>query len=792
MVNKKLYILPIAFTLCSILLSNNIKINEVYCNPPGSDSGYEWMELYNPTNQTINMDGWKLYKAGTEFDSIYTFADVQIESQDYLLLGEAMIQVCDIYLSLAFQNGGGATDGIRIVAPDGYTDTILYDEPNINKLPDDISNPAVNFAPAVGSGYSLARYNDGIDTNNCTLDWFSSSEPTPNTSNIYHIDLAIGALDIDIIDDIHNLSTYIYNLSTQPVDNLTAEIEILLNDSELTTMLLPEIPAQDSILFSIELGEFLPGYYLTDIIVNYQTDNNLENNSNQASFLIGDSPIILNEVLYKDSELTCEWIEIFNRGECEYHVDNFVIFDAGGGDIPLSSIIYPHSFLVICNNAKELIANYPTINTENMIEAMEWTTLNNSSESLYLMDRSGTVFDSTSYEDANCPIDYSIERSNPYDDESVEWLTSIAAEGATPGLTNSNLLIQTDLELFADDLKINVETIFHCVKIKNHGLENIDHCELSCWYDETTVFSESIELADSISYNFETYRPTNGYFQIKYQIAANNDLYLENNIIYKFYNDNALPFVINEIMYNPFAEEPEWIELKFNQINDNLEDLILVVDQDTLQFSNLKQEYLIITGSEEDSLFLASNNVTCPILPILTSLSNDGEYFELWDCCYNLIETFSFDPSWNLEQKGVSIERVNPQISANPLNWAQSVIQSTPGAENSVFTSTTPSKKKLNISPNPFSPYQGEFSIITMQLPDIISRCTIRVYDLKGRLQRKIVDQDFVASQQEIIFDGRDEDNKMLYPGIYIILLEAVTANNNKVVRLQETVVIAK
>lgn len=38
----------------------HIIINEWEPNPPGTDSGKEWIELYNPTSQAVNVGGWKL------------------------------------------------------------------------------------------------------------------------------------------------------------------------------------------------------------------------------------------------------------------------------------------------------------------------------------------------------------------------------------------------------------------------------------------------------------------------------------------------------------------------------------------------------------------------------------------------------------------------------------------------------------------------------------------------------------------------------------------------------------
>ncbi|MBC7113649.1 MAG: lamin tail domain-containing protein [Candidatus Methanomethyliales bacterium] len=38
----------------------NVLINEVELNPAGVDTGYEWVELYNPTTNAVDLSGWRL------------------------------------------------------------------------------------------------------------------------------------------------------------------------------------------------------------------------------------------------------------------------------------------------------------------------------------------------------------------------------------------------------------------------------------------------------------------------------------------------------------------------------------------------------------------------------------------------------------------------------------------------------------------------------------------------------------------------------------------------------------
>ena len=60
------------------------------------------------------------------------------------------------------------------------------------------------------------------------------------------------------------------------------------------------------------------------------------------------------------------------------------------------------------------------------------------------------------------------------------------------------------------------------------------------------------------------------------------DLNEVNDVYFSFYNNNYLPFVVNEIMYDP-DNEPEWIEIKINDSISNLSEFYIAIDDDTLQ-----------------------------------------------------------------------------------------------------------------------------------------------------------------------------------------------------------------
>jgi len=782
------------------LYAQDVVINEVLYDPDGADTGYEWIELYNSSDLTINLQGWTIEKAGVLFELVFTFPNINIEPSGFLLVGEEFVPNTNLIASLAFQNGGSETDGIRLISADEmYTDTILYDSPNTNELPDDISNPGEYFAPDVGDGNTLARKYDGEDSNNCELDFFECVEPSPGGSNFYPIDLAISNLEIYENEGEYWLQTEVSNLSTENVDNLAASIKVMLNDTLYGTYELPAIPAESTIVFSCQLGEISIGYHRIAVELIYLYDNELWNNHVESSLLNGDSPFVLNEIMFKPLNTNQEWVEIFNRTDCVYNVDNLRIMDASGGTISFYGNIPPLDFIVVCQDTILFLQTYPEVDPKKIIFASQWTSLNNTDETLILTDEFETKFDSTSYNGNCCPTDFSIERVDPFDDENIIWSICTDSLG-TPTFPNSVLPMQYDLSLEFNSMQINENTIVHTVMIRNIGLENIFETVISCdliingEYPSENIFIDEISLEDSIIYEFTTDILEGGYFSFLYEVISENDMNTGNNIAFSFYNSGSLPFVINEIMYNPDEDEPEWIEIINNFTIPDLTTIIIIIDEDTLEIPYYTENYYLITNSENDVDYLKAkydiDDIT--ILTGLSSLSNDGEQMCLMDECGDLIEEFFYQPEWNDELDGVSIERVNPEVISTEQNWGPSTNQCTPGRANSIFMQMLPNNMKLKVEPNPFSPYRDERTIFSYALPEVLSIVTLRIFDLKGRMIRKLVDQVLQSSTGNIIWNGRNDNGKKLPVGVYIVLMQATARESEKVYSKKITVVIGK
>lgn len=85
----------------------SVVINEVAWAGSVDNSNDEWLELYNPTNNAIDLTGWYFEDDGTVLDA---FGSIQIASKSYLLVEKAedavSTQPADAILPLSFANTG--------------------------------------------------------------------------------------------------------------------------------------------------------------------------------------------------------------------------------------------------------------------------------------------------------------------------------------------------------------------------------------------------------------------------------------------------------------------------------------------------------------------------------------------------------------------------------------------------------------------------------------------------------------------------------------------------------------
>lgn len=163
-----------------------IVINEFVADPDGADAGFEWVELYNAGNGSIDASGWRLSWFKSNPDSASGSAAVPsgttIASHGFLLIGDESVGGTDVQASLDLGNGTSG-DGLHLSDCAGtLEDAVVYGSNNDDFIYDE-NGVASSVAPDPGSADALARIPDGSDTNASGADFCVAASATPGSSN---------------------------------------------------------------------------------------------------------------------------------------------------------------------------------------------------------------------------------------------------------------------------------------------------------------------------------------------------------------------------------------------------------------------------------------------------------------------------------------------------------------------------------------------------------------------------------------------------------------------------------
>jgi hypothetical protein len=260
--------------------------------------------------------------------------------------------------------------------------------------------------------------------------------------------------------------------------------------------------------------------------------------------------------------------------------------------------------------------------------------------------------------------------------------------------------------------------------------------------------------------------------------------------------------VINEIMYSPNSGSPEWVEI-YNRGQTEV-DLAgwFIQKGDTAGRRLLSSRSVVLSPGgyvvlSSDSLNPRGNYPTLMPVGGMISLKNEGDAITVTDSRGAVMDQVSYRPAWG-GKTGISLKRVSPEIpSPDSTNWGSCVdpAGSTPGAKNSLYVTPRAGGGQISASPNPFSPDGDGYddrTVVTVEIPAKSALARIYIYDVMGRLVRRLQDQETIGSTRSVVWDGKSDRGEILEMGMYVLYLEAIDALNGMLVRAKGTVVLAK
>ncbi len=803
----------IPFTYLVIVAPNpeDVVINEIFAdpNPQIGLPATEYVELYNASSNAFLLTNWQFVNTTTAKPL-----------PNYILSPNAYVILCDINDTALFSPFGNVIGISSMTALTNGGDSLSLLDNNGNIL--DIVKYDISWYQDIvkkNGGYSLERINP-LHPCSSANNWTTSMNPiggTPGTQNSVFDTLPdtqaptisavniITASQVDVIFsetmDSASLSNATYTVSggitvTGTTVNANNQ-QVILNLN----------PALDSSTV----------YTLTIAGANDCSGNLL--NPDSLQFGIGRPPqkyeIVINE-LFPDPSPTMglpteDYLELYNNTNKIIDLTNCLISDLTSMDNFNPGKILPGEYVIVCDNSFEnQFAPFGKVITVN-----SFPSLNNAEDEISIYAPDTTLIHRVHYYDTwyrdNNKKDggWSLEMIDPNNPcgEADNWIASTKWFGGTPGTqntaygTNPDVVLPQLVEANATSDSTVILTFSEI--IDNAGMMaaiyNIDH----------GINISSISVIDSKNVQLNLSTPL--IFQIKYIVTVTGAFDCVGNVIGS--NNTAIfalpeqgffeDIVINEVLFNPFTGGSDFVEIynnsnKFinmqnwslaNLTNDSITSYKTISNQPKLLLPN---EFMLLTKDATNVQQEYINSVASAFqqMTSLPSYSNTDGHVYLINNLNMVVDSFYYNENMQFSLlnsfKGVSLERIDYNRPTNDVtNWhsaAEDVGFATPGYENSQYLVANNDGGTVVLSPETFSPdNDGVDDVLNISYnfstPDFVG--TITIYDVKGRLVRKLVQNELLGTKGTFSWNGLNDNNEKARIGIYIIYFEVFDLDGN-------------
>jgi Lamin Tail Domain len=584
------------------------------------------------------------------------------------------------------------------------------------------------------------------------------------------------------------------------------------------------LAAGDSAAAVVEFAAPEPGEWYLLGEIQYAADQVPANNRSYARFTVPypRGAVVINEVMYAPIDGEPEWVELSNLTGDTLSCGGWTIRDAGEGSgaMPLAGEcpIHPGEFLVLTRDSLALVRLHPGV--VGRVRAIAgFPSLNNSGDAITVRDGAGNVIDSVRYE----PIwgggsgGRSLERRDVFccSGDPANWGSSRDLSRSTPGLQNSIATLDSDLAVARIDVRdvlpgeaavimaqiLNVgRTTCISYVTKLYDTEAGDSTGVGGGYVGMTPAPALLGPGDSAAVRVVWEHPLPGSRRMFVVVEGDGDRRAWNDSL-MFSVRVGFPersLVINEIMSSPMPGDPEYVEL-FNPGPASV-DLRgwTVADMSSVStqgggFLLCRDRSLVPPGGfallASDSGLLSRYpelqvQASCEVSIVgraSLGLNNAGDLVILRDPSGCTIDSVRYSSDWHTpglsDPTGRSLERIHPALASDDRRtWSSCVAVSggTPGRVNSVYAEFVPPVSALLCIPNPFSPDgdgHEDATIVTYRLPLRRGMMDVRIFDIRGRMVRWLVNNEPCASQGGVVWDGRDGQGRKVRIGIYVILL---------------------
>lgn len=808
---------PFVYVVIIPVNYGDVIINEIFADPSPQIGlpNAEFVELYNTSSNTYNLNGWNFVNTTTAktlpnfvlMPNSYVILCSTADTSLYSSYGD----VIGISSFTALTNGGDSltlTDNNATILDIVSYDISWYNDP----LKDD-------------GGYSLELINPTSLCASGGRNWSASADAdggTPGTQNsVYDISPDIQAPVIQTVNIIS--STQIEVLFTEPMDSLSLVnatygltggvnvSSIIINANLQGVQLNLNLPLDSSLVYTLTINN------ATDCSGNIISPNTFD-------FGIGKAPlkyeVVITE-LFPDPSPTIglpeqEYLELYNNTNKIIDLSGCWVSDLSSANQIAYGKIFPGEYVIICddNNEGQFIPYGKVISVGSL------PSLNNSDEVYSLWDADSNLIHSVHYfdswyndvnkKDGGWSLEM-IDYKNPCGEED-NWSASTKWFGGTPGAENSiyannpdNLLPEI-VDANAINDSIVLVTFNEAIQLGSVSIDNgINISTITVIDSKNIQLKLSDKLQGQIIYTVTVF---GAYDCVGNTIGANNsaEFALPEQ-------GNANDLVINEVLFNPYSGGSDFVEL-YNNSNKyiNLENWKLAnLENDSIDNYKIisdspyllrPQEFVLLsvnTASIKQFYFNAHEDAFLQMASLPTYSNDEGNVF-LINNLDEVVDAFSYNEDMHFallnSVDGVSLERIDYNRPTNDeSNWhsaSEAVGFATPGYENSQYLEAE-TGSEITISPESFSPDNDGFDDvvnIAYQFNEPGYVANIIIYDSKGRLTKNLVKNEYLGTNGTFSWDGIDENKEKAAIGIYIIYVE-VFSDAGEVKKFKKPCVVA-
>lgn len=416
----------LCFNISAGLPERSLVINEVY--PVPDSSGTEWIELYNNSDESINLS--KLTISDLSGRKCVIDSAGIITPGEYIVLSNDSAKTCNVFPEFNFRHITAAIPSLN------NNEDVIYLADSTGNIIDSLLYTETTPRRSVERIYTALP--GGSQNNTGINNYIQRATPGEiNSLSPKSYDIELNSLftvpENPRTGDIISLFATIVNKGTQPAGSFDFITDI--NDYETTVnfsgIILPEDTINVKLISDLLIDKKIN---IKCAVVNL-TDESFRNNNNEISITPAAelNSVIISEIYPAPLPGENEWIELYNNSPESVNIKNWVLTDSGKtathGISTTDLVIQPDSYLIICSDTTLFEPNDNILFTE-----YNFGTLNNSGDAVTLLDSAGVTVNHAEY--SNSVPGYSFELTDT--DSGKTFLLSASPLHSTPGRKNYN------------------------------------------------------------------------------------------------------------------------------------------------------------------------------------------------------------------------------------------------------------------------------------------------------------------------------------------------------------------